>query len=399
MKFYPIREAANLVTAELVALSVVAPSDEDQHSNHLYQDIAKSIVSGQLIATSGGRLIDPGGQTAFIAALVSEIRADDLNGWLESVRCRARVPEDDAPSPEHDGERIKNDLHSVAQANKGRRECLQMVFRGDGRAYKKAGLIALSRILFLLATRFLESPVHPGDETRFNQEQRDLWEVEWYGKFLDALIRITPPLQQAVRDGIIALRDPATRAPADSRQVEEWTNKDIPVAMSATAKAFWYEPLPEGGYSLGHPDAEAMPPLAQGIDFDELSKWAVDNRIATAQELERLLGVGTTALPAAPAPTSDEQEVGSDDKDTDSQRRDKVVALAQAVGETQWTSGMRQITVRGVARAVQSRLAADVRTWGQRGPKSESTIRDDLSTAKWKFEPPKGGLSGPTGAS
>lgn len=72
--------------------------------------------------------------------------------------------------------------------------------------------------------------------------------------------------------------------------------------------------------------------------------------------------------------------------------------IADRIAQKRWDGGQREITARNISDAVATELGNDRRSYGQRGPRTGSSVRKDALRG-WKFTPPKGGASGATGAS
>jgi len=138
---------------------------------------------------------------------------------------------------------------------------------------------------------------------------------------------------------------------------------------------------------------DAAPPGSHSFSVPDAFRKVVTER---AQTPENTQPESTNAPPsvgvANHSGTKNDRAVRKEERDA--KRREKVVALAQAEGERMWRRGERQISHRSVSEAVRKRLEPDPTTHGTRGPAGNSTIRTDLSRAKWTFEPPQSGQSG-----
>lgn len=99
-RVYPIKEAAELITKELIAKKVVNPSDRESYSKGWVTRIGDAIFKGDLSATREGIPIDTTGtdptkrMRVAIAVAGSYIRADNLNKWLESAGYNVQVDEE-----------------------------------------------------------------------------------------------------------------------------------------------------------------------------------------------------------------------------------------------------------------------------------------------------------------
>ncbi len=55
--------------------------------------ICAAILKGELVGVHQGKEIDPDSPGSAVAAAVGNIRADDLNTWLDSIRCPVEIDE------------------------------------------------------------------------------------------------------------------------------------------------------------------------------------------------------------------------------------------------------------------------------------------------------------------
>lgn len=101
--------------------------------------------------------------------------------------------------------------------------------------------------------------------------------------------------------------------------------------------------------------------------------------LATVAEKQPITAADTTA-PTRAAQSQDAACAATD-------WRDRARALAQAVGETKWRTGIRQVTARNICDAVASELAKDAKYHGIQGPRTASNIRNEALKG-WKFLPP-----------
>ena len=185
-----------------------------------------------------------------------------------------------------------------------RRQFLDLLYSTDGAAPKRAGLVALSRAVYLLATRHIARP-----EEKRNDAPEDvklLWEWEWYFQYLEALVELTPRLQVAIHDGRITPRGIRTSAPLALDQIRQWLDIDAKTAIAASAKTFMAGAGPDKPYSLwaGWVDASVLP-RAIFVTVNDLAEWGDAEGIATPDEISTLLsGVqhSTSGTPEKAAP-------------------------------------------------------------------------------------------------
>ena len=188
-----------------------------------------------------------------------------------------------------------------------RRQYLDLVYSKDGAAPKRAGLVALSRAAYLLATRNITRPEARGHEAP--EDAKLLWEWDWYFQYLEALVELTPHLQAAISDGKITPRGIKTRAPISLDQIRPWLEIDAKTAIAASAKTFMVGAGPNEPYSqwAGWADASVLPKTIF-VAVNELAAWTDAEGIATPDEIDTLLSdvhhstSGTTEPPAPPVP-------------------------------------------------------------------------------------------------
>ena len=212
-----------------------------------------------------------------------------------------------------DIEHIENQNKKRLEAIRSRRLLLERVYSRNGRISEKSGLIALSRVIFLFASRFIERPEWPGHDV--SDDTRQLWELEWYSALLNALCALLPVIQRAVKDGKLIVRDGLTRAPLGDDSFREWVAIDIAVEVENQSKLFWTESPPEDGMLGKWPDA-GLHPLGLFVLEGELIRWAEDAGIATEPEIQRLLTPSPQKSDAENMPSVSKADKSPDWKET-----------------------------------------------------------------------------------
>ena len=229
-----------------------------------------------------------------------------------------------------------------------RRQYLDLVYSKDGAAPKRAGLVALSRAVYLLAARRIVRPENrPADAPELVKVS---WEIEWYGHYLEALQELTPLLQTAIRDRRIIPRGLRTSAPVGLDQISRWLDLDPRAMIAASTKAFFAGiVLPTEPYAIwaGWPDALI---LSSGVfvTLNDLTAWVKTEGIATSEEMTALLSTtecspsGTPEKAAPPVALSDwrnsARAIADEcfDKDTANKCRDSLAGYSRRVmGEMQ----------------------------------------------------------------
>ncbi|CAM5539512.1 hypothetical protein [Eoetvoesiella caeni] len=191
------------------------------------------------------------------------------------------------------------DVPEIASVIGKRRRYLEMVYSKDGRQPKQAGLVALSRAIFLLATRHLDHPErYEGDP---DELVKDTWELQWLSDYMQALAELIPPIQEAIRAGKLVPRGNKTRAPLSFEQYEPWLDGEPAAVM---------------GHDMLHravagnwPDAEILPSGICVIPA-ELQAWAESEGIAAPGEVLSMLSdkqdaAAMDAVEPSPAPGGD----------------------------------------------------------------------------------------------
>lgn len=171
------------------------------------------------------------------------------------------------------------------QAIRARRIFLEMLFSKDGRQQEKAGVVSLSRVLFFLATRFIDRPEWPGHEVE--EGTKLLWEMQWYFDYLMALGELSPLIQAAILGNKITPRSGMTRSPLVSERLHSWLELDISAEIARDSKDFWENNPLANAMDSGWPDASAMP-AGVCVAFDDVVAWAEAEGIATADDLAAL---------------------------------------------------------------------------------------------------------------
>lgn len=97
-RFYTVKEAAKeLLKSTSKEVSSAPEKDSDAPRRPEWtawgNKITLAVLDGKLIGVSGSSAIDPNVSGAAVAAVLCKIRADDLNTWLESIRCEYRFDE------------------------------------------------------------------------------------------------------------------------------------------------------------------------------------------------------------------------------------------------------------------------------------------------------------------
>lgn len=219
------------------------------------------------------------------------------------------------------------DAPEIASVIGTRRRYLEMVYSKDGRQPKQAGLVALSRAIFLLATRHLDHPEHYKDDP--GELVKTTWEIQWLSDYMQALTELIPPIQDAIRTGKLVARGNKTRAPLSLEQYEHWLD---------------VEPAAVMGHDMLHravagnwPDAEILPSGICVIPV-ELQAWAESKGIAAPGEVLGLLSdkQDAAAMDAvAPAPLAGGNDgqgelttAGTQKKWTDGRKKEACTMLA-----------------------------------------------------------------------
>ncbi len=186
-----------------------------------------------------------------------------------------------------------------------RRQLLDLTYSRNGRAPAQAGLVALSRAVFLLATRLIRRPEWPGHHV--DEATRLGWELEWYAHYLQALEELTPRLQSAVRDGKLTPRGTMTRAPLDLDLLRSWLDLDAKAAIAASAREFWADAEQGPDEAPRWADALVLP-VGAFVTLDEFTAWAESEGIAAPGEVAALLRDPTDAPPPVFAELQEQPE-------------------------------------------------------------------------------------------
>ena len=89
-RYYTVKEAASALfpyAKNTDAKPVLADWEVRKIRKVWGGKIIRAILDGKLIGLHEGLIIDPDKPGATVAAVVCEIRADDLNAWLKFIRC------------------------------------------------------------------------------------------------------------------------------------------------------------------------------------------------------------------------------------------------------------------------------------------------------------------------
>jgi hypothetical protein len=286
---------------------------------------------------------------------------------------------------------------SLAQRQLAIRECRQYldhVYSKDGAAPKRAGLVALSRAVYLLATRRIVRPEARGHDAP--EDAKLLWEWDWYFQYLEALVELTPRLQAAIHDRRITPRGIRTSAPIDIEQIRQWLEIDAKAAIAASTKAFVATAMPEDASEVRWPHASVLPNaiFVTALDF---AAWADAEGIAMPDEIIALLSdaqhsaSGTPEKAAPPAPAVAPAAADDDGWEANAWR------LADEIGMKKWSRGERQFSARSICEPVAAELGKGTTNnptvwWGTQGPRSAGAIRTALKG--WQFTPPNTGTNG-----
>lgn len=115
-------------------------------------------------------------------------------------------------------------------------------------------------------------------------------------------------------------------------------------------------------------------------------RWEEKSTVRTRQQTH---GNAITTPPGVPA------KPGA----TDAAWKTRARELAQEFGEAKWARGEREITARNICRVVAKELGKKPEFHGNRGPRSESNVRNEALKG-WKFSPPpRQDLNGSNGLS
>jgi hypothetical protein len=186
-------------------------------------------------------------------------------------------------------------LHELAIRE--RRKFLELVFSKNGSQPEKAGLVALSRVIFLFATRLVMRPEWP--EHDVSDEVKLGWEIRWYSDYLQALGELMPSMQAALRAGRITPRGPMTGAPLALDRVSSWLDLNPMQSIGAGGRDFWINAAPSP-MGAGWADAEIMP-AGVCVALGDVATWAEAEGIASCAEVAALLGAACAPQKETPA--------------------------------------------------------------------------------------------------
>ena len=97
-RYYTTQQAAQAIAVQLCQLSQDGTQSREETARGWATRIGDAIFKRELIGTRQGIKIDPDKLGSAIAVAVADIRADDLNAWLDSIRCPVRVDEQATPA-------------------------------------------------------------------------------------------------------------------------------------------------------------------------------------------------------------------------------------------------------------------------------------------------------------
>lgn len=258
-----------------------------------------------------------------------------------------------------------HDLRKIAEQIAKRRETLDDAFIKPSIASERSALHALSRIIYLLAIRFVRRPGWPGhDVSPFIEET---WEIEWYTKYLSAIRELQPLFQQAIAAGELRTRGVLSRAPLPASDFSEWCSLDICKlldrdALMLAGEGIWV-------------DVEVLPSRIY-CSFVELDSWLFSKGVTEAGELQTILH---TAMPESAHANTHTRPQGN----TASEWQDSARSIADELDSRDAKSGAKDSLV-----SLGDRVAEKMRErgiFGPQGPLSGGTVkREALQGGKWK---------------
>jgi hypothetical protein len=172
-----------------------------------------------------------------------------------------------------------NEQHrACVRAIIGRIKFLEDFWRGKSApAAERAGLVSAGYAISTLAVQFLKPYDHwPGQEGEaFPQEVTDAWAVQWYFNYLTAMRDHIKGLQDAVRNGELALRT-ISKAKAPEDEVQAWCSSAPWPKTPADARLF-----PECAHwdvmAAEWPDSIGLP--SGGFDAEEWADWLAASKL------------------------------------------------------------------------------------------------------------------------
>jgi len=111
-RFYSVNEAAKELF-KFASVEAGADPEKDPDAQVISelrkwsQKIINAVLVGELIGVYDSSAIDPISPGAVVAAVLCKVRGDDLNTWLESIRCEYKFDEDPVAQPVAEQETLK----------------------------------------------------------------------------------------------------------------------------------------------------------------------------------------------------------------------------------------------------------------------------------------------------
>lgn len=136
-------------------------------------------------------------------------------------------------------------------------------------AKTKASLLDLNLVIAILADQYVDDPV-PNDPGA--AAFQPIHAIEWYAKFLAALVNTCALVQRALNAGELTPRT-ETRIPIWTAELDAWTKRDIGGAVDAVNRVFWEHPPPLGRDSPRWPDHAAWAPPGHFVDQRQHAEW------------------------------------------------------------------------------------------------------------------------------
>jgi hypothetical protein len=171
-------------------------------------------------------------------------------------------------------------LEMLAAAIRERRALLDGLYARSGRAFIASGLVPVQRLMYYLATRYLDVPK---PQAPFTQTH----ELGWYERYLTALCEIGVGVQAAVRSRQLTPRSPLTRVPIPASEIDGWASRDLR-ADAMAAKPFDLANV-RPGVASGWADARTMP-AGWGVNQSDLEAWLGASGVLREGEMQSLIG-------------------------------------------------------------------------------------------------------------
>ena len=195
--------------------------------------------------------------------------------------------------------------YDFLNAVRSRVKYLDRNFSRNSPQCERAGLVWVSRVVDILARRFLRPPDWPGHVV--DDQTKLLWELDWYSQFCEAAAQISQSIQSAVKENRLVLRSALTRLPYDKVALETWLSEDIPARRSARVNEIIEEAATLNMVFGDWPDKVGRPPGA--VAFNDLINWAGAEGMATEAELKALLAAAPALPPTPPAIAATQTDV------------------------------------------------------------------------------------------